>query len=93
VTGALAHRETIDDVISRASAEWRLDRMASVDRNITRIAVFEMRFGSENLSPNIVINEAVELAKAFGTEDSGRFVNGVLGKAVKQIEDGKVPPL
>lgn len=84
VNGALAHRETIDEIISQVSAEWRLDRMASVDRNIARLAIFEMRFGGEELSPNIVINEAVELAKTFGTEDSGRFVNGILGSLVKK---------
>lgn len=86
VNGALANRQAIDDVISSVSAEWRLERMASVDRNIARIAIFEMRFGDENLSASVVINEAVELAKAFGTDDSSRFVNGILGSLVKNKE-------
>lgn len=86
VRGALANRQAIDDVISRVSSEWRLERMASVDRNIARIAIFEMRFSDENLSANVVINEAVELAKTFGTDDSSRFVNGILGSLVKNKE-------
>jgi N utilization substance protein B len=86
VNGALANRQAIDEVIKGASAEWRLERMASVDRNIARIAIFEMRFSDENLSANVVINEAVELAKAFGTDDSSRFVNGILGSLVKKKE-------
>lgn len=86
VTGTLANRGAIDEIIARASAEWTLDRMASVDRNIARMAVYEMQFGAEAITPNVVINEAVELAKAYGTEDSGRFVNGILGSLVKSKE-------
>ncbi|HWQ62618.1 MAG TPA: transcription antitermination factor NusB [Negativicutes bacterium] len=84
VSGATANRDAIDEIIVKASAEWKLDRMASVDRNIARIAVYEMRFGSEPLTPGVVINEAVELAKTFGTDDSSRFVNGILGSLVKK---------
>ena len=84
VSGATANRAVIDEIIATASAEWKLDRMASVDRNIARIAIYEMRFGSESLSPGVVINEAVELAKTFGTDDSSRFVNGILGSLVKK---------
>ncbi len=83
VSGTTTNRAAIDEVIVSVSAEWKLDRMASVDRNIARLAIYEMRFGSEPLSPNVVINEAVELAKTFGTEESGRFVNGILGSLVK----------
>jgi len=83
VSGTMTHRGAIDEIITRVSAEWKLDRMASVDRNIARMAIYEMKFGSEPLPPNVVINEAVELAKIFGTEDSGRFVNGILGSLVK----------
>ncbi|MDT8901069.1 transcription antitermination factor NusB [Anaeroselena agilis] len=84
VSGANANRTAIDEIIAGASTEWKLDRMASVDRNIARIAIYEMRFGSEPLTPNVVINEAVELAKTFGTEESSRFVNGILGSLVKK---------
>ncbi len=83
VSGATANLAAIDAIIGGLSAEWKLDRMASVDRNIARIAVYEMRFGGETLTPGVVINEAVELAKTFGTEESGRFINGILGSLVK----------
>jgi N utilization substance protein B len=84
VNGATDNRAAIDEIIANASAEWKLDRMASVDRNIARIAIYEMRFGSEPLTPGVVINEAVELAKTFGTDESSRFVNGILGSLVKK---------
>lgn len=81
--GTRRRLEDIDRMISAASRDWRVERMAAVDRNITRLAVFEMRFGEEEITPRIAINEAVELAKKYGTDDSGRFVNGILGAIVK----------
>lgn len=81
--GTRRNLEDIDRMIAAASREWRVERMAAVDRNITRMAVFEMRFGEEEITPKIAINEAVELAKKYGTDDSGRFVNGILGAIVK----------
>lgn len=84
VRGTQEHRLAIDGFLERVSSEWKLDRMAAVDRNIARIAVFEMKFGSEQLPPNVVINEAVELAKIFGAEDSSRFINGILDSLVKK---------
>ncbi|MEN6412557.1 MAG: transcription antitermination factor NusB [Veillonellales bacterium] len=83
VVGTQAHLEQIDAVISQFANEWKIERMPGVDRNITRMAIYEMKFGSEKLPPNVVINEAVELAKVFGTEESSRFVNGILGSLVK----------
>lgn len=83
VEGTLQHLREIDNIIVGLSPEWKLDRMAGVDRNIARMAIFEMKFGTEELTPNVVINEAVELAKSFGTDDSGRFINGILGSLVK----------
>lgn len=83
IRGTLDHIQEIDTIISGSSSEWKIERMAGVDRNIARIAVYEMQFGAERLSANIIINEAVELAKLFGTEDSGRFINGILGSLVK----------
>ncbi|MBQ9365613.1 MAG: transcription antitermination factor NusB [Schwartzia sp.] len=80
--GTITHRNEIDDEIASVSKEWRLDRMAGIDRAILRLAVCEMRY-SEDVTPGIVINEAVELAKKFGTDKSGRFVNGVLASLVK----------
>lgn len=87
VEGTRRHIAEIDSVISRSSFDWKLERMAGVDRNITRLALYEMKFGSEPISPGVVINEAVELAKTYGTEDSGRFVNGILGSLVKSNKD------
>lgn len=83
VLGTRRNLEAIDELISSASQEWKLERMAAVDRNIVRMAAFEMKFGEEKIKPNIAINEAVELAKKYGTDDSGRFVNGILGAIIK----------
>lgn len=83
VEGALEKMTEIDKVISGATTDWKIERMPGVDRNILRLAIYELKYGSEKLPPNVVINEAVELAKLFGTEESGRFVNGILGSLVK----------
>lgn len=84
VEGTKSHLEEIDTILGEASAEWKVSRMPGVDRNIARLAVYELRFGAEALTPNIVINEAVELAKRFGTDASARFINGVLGAVIKK---------
>lgn len=84
VSGAREHQGEIDRIIAAVSNEWKLDRMAAVDRNIARVAIFEMNYSGEKLPPNVIINEAVELAKTFGTEDSSRFINGILGSLVKK---------
>ena len=78
---------TIDEVIRRHAPAWPLDQVSAVDRNILRIALYELRPGSPT-PPKVAINEAVELAKEFGGEGSSRFVNGVLGAAV----GGERPP-
>lgn len=84
VNGTLAHLSEIDELIGTASKDWSLARMAGVDRNIVRMALFELKFKDEEITPNIVINEAVELAKKYGTDDSSRFVNGVLGAILRK---------
>lgn len=83
VKGVQNHKEKIDSQIQEASRHWKIDRMASVDRNILRSAVFEMLYSQEPLEPKIVINEAIEIAKVFGTQDSGSFVNGILDQIVR----------
>mgnify|MGYP003584205556 CR=1 FL=1 len=83
VHGTNANLEAIDALITENSREWKVERMSGIDRNVTRLAIYEMKFSPEKLTPNIVINEAVELAKKFGTDDSGRFVNGILGAMVR----------
>ncbi|WP_425061156.1 Transcription antitermination protein NusB [Sporomusa carbonis] len=86
VEGTCKNLAAIDEYISQLSREWKIDRMAGVDRNIARMAIYEMKYSDERLQPGVAINEAVELAKTFGTEDSGRFINGVLGSIVKNRE-------
>lgn len=79
VKGTRAHLKEIDAIISEhLKQSWQLSRIMAADRNILRLAVYEMRFVEPPLSKNIVINEAVELAKIYGTDDSSRFVNGIL---------------
>ncbi|MCM8794846.1 MAG: transcription antitermination factor NusB [Candidatus Omnitrophica bacterium] len=77
VTGARERLAEIDKLLSEHTTNWTVDRMSMVDRNVLRLAVFELVYGNET-PPKVVINEAVELAKRFGTPDSGKFVNGVL---------------
>ncbi len=78
VRGVAKHRRAIDETIERVSTNWRLDRMAKVDRNVLRLAVYELL---ETETPvKVVINEAIELGKKYGSESSGAFVNGVLDK-------------
>ncbi|SDD36432.1 transcription antitermination factor NusB [Sporomusa acidovorans] len=86
VEGTQKNLEAIDEYISELSREWKIDRMAGVDRNIARMAIYEMKYSQEKLQPGVAINEAVELAKTFGTEDSSRFINGILGSIVKNKE-------
>jgi len=77
VKGILADMADIDEVISVAASHWRLVRIAPTDRNLLRIAVFEMT-DMDDIPPQVAINEAVEIAKRFGGEESPRFINGVL---------------
>ena len=79
VKGARAHLGEIDAlIISRLKEGWQLSRLMTVDRNILRLAVYEIKFAEPPIPKGIAINEAVELAKRYGTDDSGRFVNGIL---------------
>lgn len=83
LNGVLDNSEAIDARISEYAIDWTLERMPAVDRNILRVAVYEMFFAAEKLVPNVAINEAVEIAKIYGTDDTPRFINGVLGKMVR----------
>lgn len=79
VKGTCAHLEEIDAlIVSYLKEGWQLSRLMAADRNILRLAVYEMKFSEPPVPKGIVINEAVELAKKYGTDDSGRFVNGIL---------------
>lgn len=77
VEGVCAHREALDRAIAECSEHWSVHRMATVDRNILRMAAFELLF-CEDIPPNVTLNEAIELGKRYGSEDSGPFINGIL---------------
>lgn len=78
ITGVLEHQARLDEMIQRHAPEWPVDQMAVIDRNVLRIAIYE--FCISGLTPiKVAINEAVELAKLFGSDSAPRFVNGVLG--------------
>lgn len=81
--GTLENREEIDAYLEKQTAHWKLERLAVVDRNILRLAMFELLF-SQDTPPAVVIDEAIEIAKKFGAEESAGFVNGVLDGFLKK---------
>lgn len=86
VKGVLKHQEKLDKIIERAAPEWPIGQIAFVDRNILRIGLYELIFGNKNeVPPKVAINESIELAKNFGGDSSGRFVNGVLGTVYREM--------
>lgn len=91
LAGVIAKKSDIDLIIEKAAPEWPLDRIAPIDRNILRLGLYELLFADRAQVPaKVAINEAIELAKTFGGDSSGRFVNGVLGAVYKEIgEPGK----
>jgi N utilization substance protein B len=78
VRGVVAHRDEIDARLVRSSHNWRLERMSVVDRNILRMAIYELEHRPERVPWKVVLNEAIEIAKKFGSDDSSMFINGVL---------------
>jgi N utilization substance protein B len=88
VQGVVEFQTHIDMLIARYAPEWPLDQMAVIDRNILRIAIFEFLI-SEQTPVKVAINEAVELAKTYGSDSAPRFVNGVLGTLADQLQDLK----
>jgi N utilization substance protein B len=89
VHGVLDHAREIDQLIERYSENWRLDRMSMIDRNILRMAIFELIY-CEDIPPKVTLNEAIELGKRYGSEDSGSFINGILDRI--QNEAVRKPP-
>ena len=89
--GVIARKQDLDLVIGKAAPEWPMDRIALVDRNVLRLGLYELLFSDREMVPaKVAINEAIELAKSYGGENSGRFVNGVLGAVYKELgEPGK----
>ncbi|MGD9174283.1 MAG: transcription antitermination factor NusB [Desulfobacterales bacterium] len=90
VNGVLAAQPQIDILIERYSKNWKMHRMSCVDRNVMRLAVFEMLFCSD-IPPKVSINEAIDVAKKFGTEESGAFINGIVDRIRIAIEKREVP--
>ncbi len=85
VLGVWENREQLDKLITQSSKNWRLERMSHVDRNILRVGVFEILFMND-IPPKVSIDEAVELGKKFGTEESGAFINGILDNIYNQLK-------
>lgn len=86
VEGALRERKTIDKLIEKCAPEWPLEQVTLVDRNILRLGIYELMFGNyDEVPPKVAINEAIELAKTFGSDSSSRFVNGVLGTIYREM--------
>lgn len=82
VVGVCANIEPIDKLISKHATNWQIKRMAVIDRNVMRFAVYELLF-TEDIPPKVSINEAIDIAKKYGDKDSGKFVNGILDKINK----------
>jgi len=91
VSGVMERITELDKIIEKAAPQWPLDQIAIVDRNVLRLGLYELLFGKrDEVPPKVAINEAIELAKSFGGDSSGKFVNGVLGTVYREIgEPGK----
>jgi N utilization substance protein B len=89
--GVTKKQKVLDEIIKKAAPEWPIDKISGVDRNVLRIGLYELLFGDrEDVPPKVAINEAIELAKSYGGENSGKFINGVLGAVYKEMgEPGK----
>ena len=87
VTGVIKYLSDLDKIIAKAAPEWPVDQITIIDRNILRIGLYELLYADKEEVPSrVAINEAIELAKSFGSESSSKFVNGVLGTVYKEIK-------
>ncbi len=87
INGVKEKLSQIDEIIATSAPEWPIEQINIVDRNVLRIGIYELLFGNkEEVPPKVAINEAIELAKNFSGESSGKFINGVLGTIYKEIE-------
>ncbi|MBQ3326122.1 transcription antitermination factor NusB [Candidatus Saccharibacteria bacterium] len=84
--GVMEKVKSLDDDLKPLAPEWPISSIAAIDRNVLRIGLYELKYCGDKVPPKVAINEAVELAKAFGSENSSRFINGVLGTAFRQID-------
>lgn len=88
INGVKKHHQAIDQKITEAAPEWPLEQIATIDKAILRLSLYELLFSNE-VPPKVAINEAVELAKAYGSENSSKFVNGVLGTIYRATDKFK----
>jgi N utilization substance protein B len=88
VDGVIEHQTDLDAKIQPIAPEWPIEQIARVDRAVLRLGVYELLYRGEAVPPKVAINEAVELAKAFGSDNSSKFVNGVLGTAYRTLVEG-----
>lgn len=86
-SGTCQHLEAIDRLIEQFSQNWKISRISKIERNILRVSVYEMVY-LRTIPPPVTINEAIEIAKKFGSEESGSFINGILDRIKKAIEEG-----
>jgi N utilization substance protein B len=84
VHGVLEHRLELDGLIEQYSEHWRIDRIDMIDRTILRMALFELLY-CEDIPPKVTLNEAIDLGKRFGSEDSGSFINGILDRVQNEV--------
>lgn len=89
VDGVLEHQAELDEKLQPMAPGWPLDQIARIDRNVLRIGLYELLFKAKTVPPKVVINEAVELAKAFGSDNSSKFINGVLGTAFRTLVEAE----
>ncbi|WP_462412152.1 transcription antitermination factor NusB [Neobacillus sp. Marseille-QA0830] len=85
VTGVVEHMSEIDPLIGKNLEKWSMDRLAPVDRNILRIAAYELKYLLDEVPGNVVLDEAIEIAKVYGDDQSSKFINGVLSKVKQQL--------
>jgi N utilization substance protein B len=85
VFGVIEHKEEIDQLIIENLEKWTMDRLATVDRNLLRIAAYELKYAKNEVPENVVLDEAIEIAKIFGDDQSSRFINGVLSKVKQKL--------
>ncbi|AGA69852.1 NusB antitermination factor [Desulfitobacterium dichloroeliminans LMG P-21439] len=96
VEGTLTHQEAIDELLEKYSEGWPVSRMANVDRNLLRLACYEI-LHREDIPGRVTLNEAIEIAKRYGSDESGKFINGILDKVVESVnkrdekENGTLP--
>lgn len=88
VNGVIEHSESLDEKLQPLAPEWPLEQIARVDHTVLRLSLYELLYCQDSVPPKVAINEAVELAKSFGSDNSSKFVNGVLGTAYRTLVEG-----